>query len=80
MRAEIIPTPLPGFPNCGTIVITYTVPDGIQTVNVQNIWKRFILNFVSTFFVSPLAGKTPESRNAVLRDSEKGIPAKQQRG
>ncbi|CAG06732.1 unnamed protein product [Tetraodon nigroviridis] len=36
MRADIIPTPLPGFPNCGTIVITYTVPDGIQTEKHPN--------------------------------------------
>lgn len=34
---------LPGFPNCGTIVINYEIRAGIQTVNVQNIWKRFIL-------------------------------------
>lgn len=80
MTSTIVPKALPGFPNCDTIVISYSIPNGIQTVNVQNIWKRFISNFVSTFFVSPLTGKTPKSRNVVSRDSEKGVFAKQPRG
>lgn len=41
MTSTIIPKSLPGFPKCGTIIITYTIPSGMQTVNVQNIWERF---------------------------------------
>lgn len=47
MTSNTIATSLPGFPHCGTIVIYYTIPSGRQTVNVQNIWKCFILSFVS---------------------------------
>lgn len=65
MTSRTIPKSLPGFPNCGTIGIDYNIPSGMQTVNVQNIWKRFILNFVSNFLFSPLTGKTPTSGGAV---------------
>lgn len=65
MTSKTIPKSLPGFPNCDTIAIYYNIPSGMQTVNVQNIWKRFILNFVSTFLFSPLTGKAPTSGSAV---------------
>lgn len=37
MTIHIMPLPLPGFYKCGTIVINYSFPSGIQTVNVQNM-------------------------------------------
>lgn len=37
MNTRVIPTTLPGFYKCGTIVINYSFPSGIQTVNVQNM-------------------------------------------
>lgn len=80
MTSTVISKRLPGFPRCQTIVITYNIPGGIQTVNIQNIWKCFILNIVSTFLSSPLTGKTPKSGKAVSRCSENGVSAKQQRG
>lgn len=45
MTATTITKSLPGFPKCGTIVITYDIPSGRQTVNIQNIWKHFELCF-----------------------------------
>lgn len=33
MSDYTLPTPLPGFSDCGTIVINYEIPSGIQTVN-----------------------------------------------
>lgn len=67
MTSMTIPKSLPGFPHCDTIAICYNIPSGMQTVNVQNFWKRFILNFVSTFLFSLLTGKTPTSGSAVSR-------------
>lgn len=43
MTTSVIQTPLPGYRNCNTIVIIYNIPNGIQTVNVPNIWQRFHL-------------------------------------
>lgn len=67
MTTTTIPTSLPGFPECAAIVITYDIPSGMQTVNVQNIWKRFFVNFVSTFLFFPLIEKTPKSGKAISR-------------
>lgn len=80
MTSDIISTSLPGFPKTGTIVIAYDIPGGVQTVNVQNILKRFFVNFVSTFLFFPLTGKTPKPGKDLSRGSQKGVSAKQQRG
>lgn len=37
MSTAVIATQLPGFTKCSTIVITYNIPSGIQTVNVQKV-------------------------------------------
>lgn len=79
MTTTVVPESLPGFPQYDTIVIIYNISGGIQTVSVQNIWKPFILNFVSNFF-SPLTGKTPKAGEVFSRYSEKGLSAKQHRG
>ncbi|KAM9234956.1 E3 ubiquitin-protein ligase DTX3L isoform 1-T1 [Leptosomus discolor] len=36
MSTETLSLPLPGYPNCGTIVITYKMQSGIQTSNHPN--------------------------------------------
>ncbi|XP_064012641.1 E3 ubiquitin-protein ligase DTX3L [Pogoniulus pusillus] len=41
MTTVTMPTPLPGYPNCGTIVITYNMRGGIQTINHPNPGKRY---------------------------------------
>lgn len=46
MKTTIVKEGLPGFTNCGTIVINYNIPSGIQTVNVQIVEMGFIGNFV----------------------------------
>lgn len=42
MTTATIPTSLPGYPHCGTIVITYNMCGGIQTVSIcENSLNRF---------------------------------------
>ncbi|XP_034022633.1 E3 ubiquitin-protein ligase DTX3L-like isoform X2 [Thalassophryne amazonica] len=41
MSWNISSSPLPGFPGCGTIVITYHIPDGIQTEKHPNPGKKY---------------------------------------
>lgn len=67
MISTIYPKSLPGFPECATIVITYDILSGVQTVNVQKIWKCFFVNFVSNFLFFPLTGKTPKSGKVISR-------------
>lgn len=67
MDAIIIPKSLPGFPRCGTIVITYHIPSGTQTVNVQNIWQRFELcSHLPLFSFDRKNTQILESRTRVL--------------
>lgn len=37
MTTTLVSTTLPGFTKCGTIIINYSIPNGIQTVNVQKV-------------------------------------------
>ncbi|NXX38554.1 DTX3L ligase, partial [Tricholaema leucomelas] len=41
MSTATMSTPLPGYPHCGTIVITYDMFGGIQTVNHPNPGKHY---------------------------------------
>ncbi|NXI65091.1 DTX3L ligase, partial [Anseranas semipalmata] len=41
MSVQTIPSSLPGYPNCGTIVITYAMEGGIQTDNHPNPGKPY---------------------------------------
>ncbi|KAK2170392.1 hypothetical protein LSH36_3g23078 [Paralvinella palmiformis] len=41
IKVETIPTPLPGYPQCGTIIITYNISGGIQGPEHPNPGKPF---------------------------------------
>ncbi|NXW43637.1 DTX3L ligase, partial [Nyctiprogne leucopyga] len=56
MVARTVSSSLPGYPNCGTIEITYNMNGGIQTNNHPNPGKRY----------------WPTSRIAYLPDSKEG--------
>ena len=49
-------TPLPGYPGCGTIVITYNIPNGIQGPQHPNPGQRY----------------TGKHRTAYLPDNKEG--------
>lgn len=46
MRTSRESCSLPGFKNCGTIVITYTIPSGIQTVCVISLTSGDVVSLV----------------------------------
>ncbi|NXW62371.1 DTX3L ligase, partial [Eurystomus gularis] len=57
MSSKTVLTPLPGYPDCGTIVITYNMHGGIQTSNHPNPGKPYCSTFRKAYLPDNSEGR-----------------------